>query len=469
MYERMKTNFFNFINEYRDFFSGHKNEEDIACLCTQPFWQSLMHSKRRLDENGLTIELEYLDEKEGKKRGSFLKTGELNRKRIETEVYPKRSTYKAGFTKKRLTVNKRIMKNGSCIYEENADMMVCTDQLMKDGEDTYVECPKCGHKDTISAFIGGCSYCNSKFHIQENDLKISSFYMKNDYEKGISRKLGRMWKAATFVLIPSIIFVVPLFVIACIIDAFFSNAELIKKVVDTGLHISGTTLLLSLAFWLCLIFVNIIRWIYYDNHMFVRINYSPFNRELREEIKDFSSEVFVQNLEMILRNIHMTNRAEDVNVFTRIEMSRIVDCYSNVIDCSLTDIKFIDFKELENEYVLIANVGMDVYRYMGEKIDKQYEALTLTLSGIKDMVIDNISVISMYECESCGSTVNLLNGGVCEYCGSKIPYEKYNFIIDNYRIKEECVPEEQKIRKKLIITFFVAYALAVLGILLLVG
>ena len=71
MYERMKTNFFNFINEYRDFFSGHKNEEDIACLCTQPFWQSLMHSKRRLDENGLTIELEYLDEKEGKKRGSY--------------------------------------------------------------------------------------------------------------------------------------------------------------------------------------------------------------------------------------------------------------------------------------------------------------------------------------------------------------------------------------------------------------
>ena len=165
----------------------------------------------------------------------------------------------------------------------------------------------------------------------------------------------------------------------------------------------------------------------------------------------------------------MTNRAEDVNVFTRIEMSRIVDCYSNVIDCSLTDIKFIDFKELENEYVLIANVGMDVYRYMGEKIDKQYETLTLTLSGIKDMVIDNISVISMYECESCGSTVNLLNGGVCEYCGSKIPYKKYNFIIDNYRINEECVPEEQKIRKKLIITFFVAYALAVLGILLLVG
>ena len=464
MYEMMKDNFYNFITQYKDFYSGQK--EDITSFCTQPFWQSLMYSKKRLDENGLTMEINYLDEKEGKKRGSFYKTETMNTKRIDTQIYPKRSTYKAGFAKKRLTVSKKILKGNSCIYEENADMMVCTDQIMKDGEDvyenasTYTECPNCGHRDTISAFISGCSHCNSKFIVQENALKISSFYMKNDYEKGISRKFGRMAKIATLVMILSAIFALPLFVCSLILDMFFENVSVIRNAIGTGLFISSTILFLAVAFWLCLIFVNIIRWIYYDNHMFARINYSPFTREIREKIKDFSSEVFAQNLEMILRNIHMTNRPADVNAFARIDMSEVVNSYNDVIDCSLSDISFVDFKELDNEYVLIADVGMNVLRYKDGMVYKQYEGITLTLTGAKDMVVDNLSVISMYECEFCGSTVNLLNGGVCEYCESKIPYEKYNFIIENYRIKEKAMPDESKIRRKLVITFGVLYTLA---------
>lgn len=464
MYEMMKNKFYNFITLYRDFQSNKIKEDEMTSVCTQPFWQSIMHSKRRFEENGLVMELRYEDEKEGKLRGSFYKTETINVDRVETTVYPKRSTYEAGFTKKRLTVKKKILKNGNCIYEENADMMVCTDQIMKDGDSTYVECPNCGYVDTVSSFISGCSHCGSKFRVQENELKVSSLYMKYDYEKGISRKFGRLAKISGLIFKISLVFMLALCITGLVMYIRNEDMGEIRNSIGRALYTSVFILMLSGAFWLCLVLVNILRWIYYDNHMFVRINYSPTIREIRETIHDFSTEVFAQNLEMILRNIHMTNRAEEVNVYANINMAETVNGYGDVIDCSLNDITFMKFKKVNNEHVMTVDVGMNVLRYNGEVITQQYEEIALTLSGAKDMVMDNISVVSMYKCESCGSTVNLLNGGVCEYCESKIPYNKYNFIIENYRIKEKAVPKETKIRRKLLITFGVLYSLAVWGI-----
>ena len=465
MYEMMKTKFYDFITLYKDFRSGKIHEEEMTRVCTQPFWQSLMHSKRRFDENGLVMDLRYEDEKNGKKRGNFSKTEAINVDRIETEIYPKRSTYKAGFAKKRLTVKKRILKDGSCIYEENADMMVCTDQIMKDGEDAYIECPNCGHIDTISSFISGCSHCSSKFHIQENELKISSFYMKNDYEKGIARKFGAMAKIAGLIFVISLISTIAFCLTSLVMYIINSDLNEIIEGIGSLIYMSVFALLLSGAFWLCLVIVNILRWIYYDNHMFVRINYSPVTREIREKIKDFSTEVFAQNLEMILRNIHMTNSVDEVSVYTNMDASELVKGYSDVIDCSLNDITFLKFKKVNDDYVMTVDVGMDVLRYKDGAIRHQYEEIALTLSAAKDMVMDNISVVSMYKCESCGSTVNLLNGGVCEYCESKIPYNKYNFILENYRIKDEAEAKERKIRRKLIVVFVVMYSLAAWGII----
>ena len=465
MYEMMKNKFYNFITLYKDFRSGKIHENEMTNVCTQPFWQSLMHSKRRFDENGLVMELEYEDEKNGKKPGSFFKTKTINVDRIETEVYPKKSTYKAGFAKKRLTVKKKILRNGDCIYEENADMMVCTDQIMKDGEKEYIECPNCGHVDTVSSFISGCRHCDSKFIINENELKVSSLYMKYDYEKGISRKFGRLAKIAGVIFLFCLANVFLYGILSLLFFVFNSYSGGIKKTIGSLNHMCVFVLLLSGAFWLCLVLTNILRWIYYDNHRFVRINYSPTIREIREKINDFCTEVFAQNLEMIIRNIHMTNRAEEVSIYSNIDMSDLVNSYSDVIDCSLNDITFLLFKKVNDDYVMTVDAGIDVFRYRDGEIIHQYEEIALTLSAAKDMVMDNISVVSMYKCESCGSTVNLLNGGVCEYCESRIPYNKYNFIIENYRIKDEAEAKERKIRRKLVIAFGVMYSLAVLAII----
>lgn len=59
MLERMKINFGNFMSFYRDYFKGNRSKEDMTLICTQPFWQSLILSKKRLDEKGLTLEIDY--------------------------------------------------------------------------------------------------------------------------------------------------------------------------------------------------------------------------------------------------------------------------------------------------------------------------------------------------------------------------------------------------------------------------
>ena len=59
MLERMKINFGNFMSFYRDYFKGKRSKDDMTWFCTQPVGQSLILSKKRLDEKGLTLEIDY--------------------------------------------------------------------------------------------------------------------------------------------------------------------------------------------------------------------------------------------------------------------------------------------------------------------------------------------------------------------------------------------------------------------------
>ena len=456
MKEMMKINFSSFINLYKDYQSGRKDEEDMTHVCTQPFWHSLKRSRDRLYENGLTMEFEYKDERYDSLYKRIYITDTLDMDKVEVTTYDKQANYDVGFTKKRLKVSKAIKKNGEVIYKEDEDMIVCTDQIKRDGESTYVECPNCGYIDTESGFIGGCKQCGSPYLVDPNELKVSSFYMKNDNEKLISRKFTALSKIAK--LAAKLIFA-GLIVLSTIWLALSFTTEEVNYLVGETIFMGTAILLLVLGFLLCLVIANITRWIYYDNHSFTRVSYSPFSRELMETIPGFTKEKFAQNLEMILRNIHMTNKPQDVNVFANMDMTEIVNGYSDVIDCSLNDMRFEAFKKEPSRYILVVTAGMNLYRYDGENITKEYEGLKLTFSGDRNMVMDNISAVCMYKCDSCGSTINLLKGGVCEYCGSRLAYEKYYFILQNYIIKEKAMPKEKKIRRKIVAVFGVSFLL----------
>ena len=459
MKEMMKINFSSFINLYKDYQSGCKDEEDMTHVCTQPFWHSLKRSRDRLYENGLTMEFEYKDERYNSLEKRIYLTDTIDMDKVEVTTYDKQANYDVGFTKKRLKVSKSIKKNGEVIYKEDKDMIVCTDQIKRDGESTYVECPNCGYIDTESGFIGGCKQCGSPYLVDPNELKVSSFYMKNDDEKPIARKFTALFKIAKLALKITFAVLVILFGAVLFMDMGTKEVSNPRYLVGEGMFMGISIFLLILAFMLSLIIANIIRWIYYDNHSFTRVGYSPFSRELMETIPGFTKEKFSQNLEMILRNIHMTNKPQDVNVFANMDMTEIVNGYNDVIDCTLNDLRFESFKKEPSKFILVVSVGMNLYRYDGENITKEYEGLKLTFSGDRQMVMDNISAVCMYKCDSCGSTINLLKGGVCEYCGSRLAYERYYFVLENYMIKEKAVSKEKKIRRKIIAVFGVSFSI----------
>ena len=430
MLERMKINFGNFMSFYRDYFKGNRSKEDMTLICTQPFWQSLILSKKRLDEKGLTLEFDYADERKTLIYGETHATPTIHVEDVQVSQLVETKTNLSATTSKRLNVTRRIMHGGRELFKDSGETLVNMSQMKEKVDSAYVICPNCGHTGTASSFIAGCDHCNSKFQVYDAEVKVSSFNIEKDYGKKTKRQFKGITKALAKLTAVLGILEVLLFVAMCVADAM--NIIIWDEKIGYILLGGFAICMVSLGLLLCAGVVTIATWCLFDGYRFKRVQRNNALDEICKHIPGFFAEAFAQNLEMKLRNIHMTDRADEVNVFSHVDLSEAVERYRNVIDCSLANVKFLDYKEDGFNYQILVNAKMDLLRYDGEKIWEDYESICIVLSGQSGMNEDDIRAVSMYKCDSCGSSVSLLNGGVCAHCGQRLPYEKHSLIIEKY-------------------------------------
>lgn len=430
------------FNDFQNaYYKDEVNDEDATNMTTQPFWQSMRLSKRKMQDNNVVIE------------NRILNTDTRIRNR---NSYSDGRNYVGEFTRT-LKIKKNIYKNGKKIFSEKEDD-ICNISLIKvEGDGNQAVCPNCGNTGAISSYIDGCDYCGSKFQVNDFEEKISSYYFEeNTGKKTTSAFLRSFGTTAIFTVLGNFLIVLALIILVCLeVIGGSLKAETIVSAAVMWIALSiPISFKISVATVIIFAVIGII--------MVTKSKSMVENAEIVEAvIPTFNKTDFVQNLEYKFRNIHMTDNAKEVSAFANCDLSEVVAGYTDVVDCNINKVKFTNVTRDEHKYYVDFDVKMRLTRIKGKRVKFENEKIKIKMSLLKGVSDVNVGSIRQYSCPNCGSSVSLLNGGECDYCGTRLEYEKYGYIIEDYTKNGKSMDTYKAIRRNLL----AIYMVVIVGIL----
>lgn len=414
--EEMKSKLDGFKKTYSDFMMGNIDDEELAKDTTQPFWQSMYLSKKRLNNKGLDVDIRFSEEKGN---------------RINTISVVNDGKNIIGTYKDNIIEEKSFKKDGRTIYDHKGKKMWIGNVIKARDENNMVACPNCGNMGDISSYINGCDYCNSRFQVEDFEEKVSSFVVSDDEKRKVQNISTRCSLGAIIAGIVMIIAMIVSFIVVIINQVNYkpgnynANATIIFASLITGFPIFIKVFIgLIIVFVLIAVVVNRIRKneVIEKNEVYYRL----------KNINGFVPEKFVQNLEYKLRNIHFAEKVEEVSAFASVPVDKIIEKYQDIIECSLYKVKFEDYKSVQGKDIIKLSCIMQISKMINNKIYEEGEKLVIYLSKKSDITEKDFGAIRFISCGNCGSSINILNGGVCEYCGTRLNYADYDWIIDRY-------------------------------------
>jgi len=439
---KMKNKALEFNDFQNSYYRDEKNDEDATSMTTQPFWQSMKLSKRRMQEKGIVIQNDI---------------SENERNRITKKASYSDGKNQVGEFKRNLKIHRNIYKDGKKIYSEK-DHNICNISLVKvEGDGEEAVCPKCGNKGKISTYIDGCDYCGTKFQVNDFDEKISAYYFEENTGTKTTNAFAKSFgTSAVFTMLGNLLLLVAIFVLIFLdITDTSLKAETLVGVAFLWIAFSiPVSSKIAIATLIVFAVIGI---------FLIRKSKSMVEKSDMVEavIPSFNKTDFVQNLEYKLRNIHMTDSVKEVDFFANCDLSEAVAGYSDVVDCYITKLRFTDVRADADKYYVEFNVVMRLTKLKGKRIKFENEKLKLTMSLLKGISDVNIGSIRQYLCANCGSSVSLLNGGVCEYCGTNLDYARHSFIIENYLIVGKCMDRYKSIKLMLMAVYATVFVVMV--------
>ena len=103
-----------------------------------------------------------------------------------------------------------------------------------------------------------------------------------------------------------------------------------------------------------------------------------------------------------------------------------------MVDCCICGVRFLKAEAVEDRYRLSVEVKMRLTQDTGSKIRNRYEKLRLELEGRQEIVTQHGKALREYKCPNCGGSVDILGGGVCDYCNVAVDYRNFGWIITSY-------------------------------------
>ncbi len=437
---------FEFMDYQRAYHVGRADDESLMEQTTQPFWQSMRLAKRRLASKGLTMDVQIRKDKFGKavkdERLCMRRDGHHMLGNKALNVCAHRTFYKNG---KKLSAFK--------------NKEVCNVALMKtEVIGDRASCPNCGYTNTIHSFFDGCDACGTKYKVQDFKTKVSSFSLEeNTGGKIKSTILHNTLVQAVIVALCLLLEGVALFFFSL---RMFMGVETLNMA-DVVLSVQMFMLMIPVAFRS----IIVLGLIYLLGASFLVSIYKK--QILQEEVvkkvlPHFSAGDFYQNLEYKLRNIHMTDRAEEVNVFARCPLDSVIKDYKDVVECDLSRLKFNRIQTDSDGYRVSVNAKMRLTECRRNRISVKYETLRLVLFGLPNVVNRPVAVLREYRCPGCGSGINVLEGGRCSYCGNVFDYSQFGWVIEDYHSKRQAISVFQAVKYAMIGLFVIVFGIHIL-------
>lgn len=402
-----------FYRELKAFYQGNREaEQNLMEQTTQPFWQSLRLSRKRLQQRELTVDMEMQESS-----------------RIADYDGPGKDGY--DYTCRRtqsVKMRRTYYRKGKKIAFLRTPEIAAASFLKADVQGDMVVCPNCGHEGTLASYIDGCDACGARFLVSDFETKVSGFSLEEDARQ---KSISNFIKAGAAVGITAISLAVPAICaggIMFLLLALGRNGyNAVKAAAAMMLGIGLAPVFFRSLFYMLIIFAVIL--IVMEVHRKPRIQGEFKAKSL---IPEFSTGNFLQNLEYQLRMIHLADTAEQVRFFASCDLDIAVLGYQNVVDCCICGVRFLKAEKLEDSYRISVEVRNRLTLDTGKKIRNRYEKLRLELDGRQDVVTQHSRALREYKCPNCGGSVDILGGGVCEYCNTTVDYRNFGWIITSY-------------------------------------
>lgn len=414
--QEMQEKSAHFLKFQSSYYNGKSDDKELAEMVTQPFWQSMRLSYRRLKSKGLTLDTQLTPDKVTKasQAGQFTVDRD-GPNLIGVDIAP-------------MIVYRSIHKDGKQLYSGKEHVISTVSMLKGNVQGKYAACPNCGHAGRLDSYIDGCDACGARFSVQDFETKVSGFSMEENTEKQIKQTVKSTIRGLGL-FTGAMIGVAVLLLTYMAFKLFLpsSNRGMLDAVIGMGMIFFTVPESVKGILTLSVLYVLLTGGLLY-------LYKKPISgaEKVKMILQEFSAQDFYQNLEYKLRNIHLTDRAAEVNVFASCSLEAPVTCYHDVVDCNMTRLSFISARETDEGYLMDVQARMKLTRYSGDRIRTEYEKVALTLKGKRNVIRRKSEALREYKCPGCGSSLNILEGSICPACDSVFDYSDYGWVIERY-------------------------------------
>lgn len=278
-------------------------------------------------------------------------------------------------------------------------------------------CPNCGMVSTVAGLQDGCSYCGTKFQMDDLFPKVSSYYFLDDV--GMTKK-----EFAQGYWIFYFIALVSTYALACVLrpeiylpmNIIHNKSFLIGSAIGMPL---GSFVIGYILYAYFLLMRMIVKAILSAGKMGTAGSRRAFESRMKKVSPEFSYEYFTSKAISLIKTTIFSKNPQDLLFYTGGEldpkMKDIIDLnYGGALGCK-------SFKDEGNMVKVVTKAYFDVLYAKGDHIYTKSQVFAATFKRRTDLPVNLNFSMTRIMCPTCGSSFDATKNKNCPYCDN--PYE----------------------------------------------
>lgn len=367
----------------------------------------------RIKEKGLEMEYEVYKRKEGQQY--FIAASNWQDSHYESTV-----------AFRPCGVKRTVKKGGRKVYKDHKKSVIyetVTDVITGSHPDNdLICCPNCGAVETIATLQNGCSYCGTRYKMDDLFPKVTGYYFLDD--PGIDKSDFRLAFFISWLLSSIFLFLVSVGALIFNPDRSFSGIVF----AFIGSPIIGIILgYFNLSIFLLLRLI--IRGISTSGKMGTAGSRRKFEAIMKKISPEFSFEYFTSKAISLVKTAIYAKDEQELLFYEGEPLSKDM---KDIIDLNYGGALGLErFKEEDGIVTVVTDAFFDVLYAKDNKIKYKHQVFSATFKRRTDIPVNFNFSMTRIQCPTCGASFDATKNKFCPSCG-----HEYEIISDDWVLTE---------------------------------
>ena len=314
-------------------------------------------------------------------------------------------------------IKRKVKKGGRTKYSDNHKSVLyetITDVVTGSHPDNDLFCcPNCGAISTVASLQNGCTYCGTKFQMDDLFPKVTSYYFLDN--PGMTKK-----EFMSGYLVSYIITLIAIFILCFILNK------------GIGYYIGftiGSFIIAYILYAYFLLMKLIVGAISSAGKMGTAGSRSKFEKRMKKISPEFSYEYFTSKTLSLIKTAVFSEDERELLFYEGEsldpKMKDIIDMnYGGALGCQ-------SLSEDGNFVTVVTKAYFDVLYASGDRVFFKKQVFSATLKRRTDIPVNYSFSMTKIACPSCGASFDATKNKNCPHCGNK-----YEITTDDWALVE---------------------------------